>query len=324
MTSHELPFVSFLWKVFGGVSRPGSLNVEVQCPWCKEVKGNAYTKRKLSVKVENHLVNCWVCGYKSRNLLHVLRKFYREHLGEYLQMVPLGDHGTREVSVEEDTTVTTTLPSGWLLLAENTGSTDPQVRRALDYLRSRGQRTLDDLWYWKWGVAPDEVPWRVCLPSFDANGKLNWWSARSVFPNPRIPYWNSGGSRTRIVFNEWRIDWSKPLLVGEGPFDQVACGRDTNSTILLGSKLREQHLLFEKVLEHQTPIILGLDPGAVRETLAVAQAFYRLGVNEVRLLTLPPGVKDLGLLSPAVIKNLRSEPYTPFLSGVKMRLGARD
>jgi len=84
-----------------------------------------------------------------------------------------------------------------------------------------------------------------------------------------------------MVFNELFIDWSSELTLVEGPFDLVKC--NDNATCLLGSFLARDSLLFQKIIEHKTPVLLALDPDAKIKTIKIARSLLEYDVP-VRML----------------------------------------
>lgn len=134
---------------------------------------------------------------------------------------------------------------------------DPDVKAAWRYVYSRGLSDRD-AWYYKFGIS-DEHRWkrRVIMPSFNAEGDLNYFVARAVDKTKKPKYDNPDVDKNPIVFNEINLDWKKRLVLCEGPFDLVKCPE--NSTALLGSDLDERHEVFNKVLLHGTPVALALD-----------------------------------------------------------------
>jgi hypothetical protein len=134
---------------------------------------------------------------------------------------------------------------------------DPDVKAAWRYVYSRGL-TDRDAWYFKFGIS-DEPRWkrRVIMPSFDVEGNLNYFAARAIDKNKKPKYDNPDIDKNPIIFNEINIDWSKLIVLCEGPFDLVKCPE--NSTALLGSDVDERHEIFNKILLHNTPVALALD-----------------------------------------------------------------
>jgi hypothetical protein len=98
----------------------------------------------------------------------------------------------------------------------------------------------------------------VIVPSFDFDGRLNYYVARNVDEFDRRPkYDNPDENKLPIVFNELNIDWSRRLVICEGVFDMMKCGE--NAVPLLGSDLNEESKLFSQIISNNTPIALALD-----------------------------------------------------------------
>lgn len=241
--------VSFIKKVFGACheSHDGR-NVAVQCP---SQKCKTSGKKKLAIELDSDIVNCWVCGLRGR-LVTVLINYKGAYVHEYVTKF---SHRTTihrdEVQAKE-----VELPAGFKLLAP-IARTDRNVSWAVDYLYSRGL-TERDLWYFKFGVSTDRSMFkRVVMPSFDADGKLNYFTGRAVEQSSFMKYLNCDAEKKSIVFNELNVDWKNELTLVEGPFDLTKC--DDNATCLLGSSLNEDFRLFSLIFQHKTPVILALD-----------------------------------------------------------------
>ena len=86
---------------------------------------------------------------------------------------------------------------------------------------------------------------------------MNYITARCIDKKQFPRYVNCDIDRNSVVFQEINIDWSKPLVLCEGPFDMLRCG--DNTTCMLGSELSEESALFDKIVVNETPIVLALD-----------------------------------------------------------------
>lgn len=246
-------------------------------------------KKKLAIRIHDHLTKCWVCGYKAPNLINLLSDFhpylieeYRDRFGIKQPFKKCGVDLSKLFSSEkprESNIPQLQLPQGFILLATNLGRGLKPVENAWSYLRTRGV-TESELWLWKFGVTDYRPPkgeqnyrFRVIVPSFDAEGNLNYYSARSYwkglsgakYANPNVP-------REHLIFNELMIDWTEELTIVEGVFDLIKCGE--NATCLLGSALDPSYLLFQRIVERNTPVLLALDNDAKDKTYKLAKLFF--------------------------------------------------
>lgn len=247
--------ISFFESIFGkGKISANGINFDVRCPICAP---SDVSKKKLSIRTDNSANHCWVCGWKSRTIVPLIRKYGTEgQLSTYKHL--FGESGTQGLTTgeEDKKEEDIKLPEDFQLLALANVS-DPDVKAAWRYILSRGL-TEKDVWYYKFGIS-SEPKWkrRIIMPSFDATGKLNYFVARAIDKGKKPKYDNPHVDHREVVFNEINIDWSKRLSIVEGPFDMTKCPE--NSTALLGSDFSEQHELFNKILVNNTPIFLALD-----------------------------------------------------------------
>ena len=121
------------------------------------------------------------------------------------------------------------------------------------------------------------------MPSFDSNGKLNYYVARSIDPDVKRKYINAKVSKSDVIFNEINIDWSQELTIVEGPFDLTKC--DDNATCLLGSSFSQKSKLLQEIVKNNTPVLLALDSDMKVKTQEYAKLLSSYGM-QVRILDL--------------------------------------
>ena len=232
-------------------------NVDVKCPFCDDSK-----KKRLSIRIVDHVAHCWVCGFGARTLLPLVVKFgtkeqAHDYKTRFMPELP-GGANCKVVTVDEQARKIR-LPSDFKLLALSRDAKDPETRMMIKYCEQRGL-TDREFWHWRLGFSNQgAMRRRVIVPSFDAAGEVNYYAARTIDPPPWFygKYKNADGDKNEIVFNELNIDWTLRLVIVEGPFDLMKCRM--NATCLLGSSLSPKSLLFQKILEHETPVVMMLD-----------------------------------------------------------------
>ncbi len=294
--------IKFYENVFGaGRLSTNGKNFDVRCPICAP---SDPTKKKLSIRTTDDANHCWSCGFKSRTLLPLLRKhgtqeqldFYRKVLGLQTSMVIIEE---KQQKLE--------LPKDFKLLAQANES-DPDVKAMWRYVYSRGLSDRD-VWYHKFGIS-DEYRWkrRIIVPSFDAQGDLNYFVARAIDKDKKPKYDNPDVDKNPIVFNEINIDWGKRLVLVEGAFDMFKC--PTNTIPLLGSDLDERHEIFNKILLHGCSVALALDGDMWdRKTPKIAKKLQEYNVDVVLVDIRPWG--DPGNMSKSEFEQALSEARTP-------------
>lgn len=295
-------FFSFVQKVFGtGKTSASGQDISIVCPFCKAKKNETYSKRKLIIRIDG-LTHCWVCNYKSKNLVHLLKstgnsRFLKEYVENF---VDVGQTYQKELEAnqEEQTQTFIELPESFELLA-TTENTSSHVRSLKKYLKSRLEDFDRDLWYWKFGYTSfeeKEYRNRIVMPSYDSDGNLNYFTSRHIRGfNPKYKNPNCV-KREDIIFNEININWTQELTLVEGPFDLVKC--NDNATCVLGSSLSKEYLLFQKIVEHKTPVLLAFDPDALTKALTLAKLLSEYDV-QTRIFEIPQKLKakDVGELT---------------------------
>jgi len=259
------------------------------CPYCK------HDKQKLSLNVDKNVFKCWVCDTTGRDIRRLVRRF-----GSFKQLQKW-DEITSTVDVsgfdkiffenQEEETIEQIikLPVDFRSLAN--GATPLTALPALKYLTKR-DISKEDILHWKIGYC-DSGPYanRIIVPSFNNDGYVNYFVART-YNNNYKRYKNPPASRD-ICFNELYIDWDADLVITEGVFDAVKAG--PNAVPLLGSTLRENSKLFQKIVKHDTPIYLALDADAEKKEAKIINLFLKYGIELYKIDT--TGYDDIGEMS---------------------------
>jgi predicted RNA-binding Zn-ribbon protein involved in translation (DUF1610 family) len=260
--------IDFIQRTFGQASIISSTDITVPCPKCDENK-----KKKLSISLQSDMFQCWVCGFKGKNLLVILKRYYPAKVNEYSANI-LGKKVTHEEVVEEQKLE---LPIGFSFLGRKRRLEDPDIKAARFYLKGRNIST-SDIWYYKLGTyTSGRFRRRIFMPSFDDKGELNFYAARALDDDSFIKYLNAKIPKKTIIFNHINIDWSKELTLVEGPFDLMRCNE--NATAILGSALPEDGLLFQEIIKHKTPILLALDSDMPHKTHKIAKLLSEYNIN---------------------------------------------
>jgi len=292
-------------KFYDGVFGVGNLdkkekNYYVWCPICRP---SAKEKRKLVIRVEDDACHCWTCGFKARTLVSLLYKFstreklalYKEKINTSANILTLSDlePKNKPLKLPESTQLLNLAPN-W----------HPDTKAAFRYLSSRGI-TPELCWRYQICISNDyHYRRRILIPSFDVNGKLNFYVGRSIDNKTKPKYINPDVDRLSVIFDDINIDWSKQLIICEGVFDMIKCGE--NSVPLLGSELNESSLLFNKIVANHSPVILALDADARKKTLRIYNKLLEYDVN-VKILDVKT---DPGDMSRDGFKELLSSAYT--------------
>ena len=112
------------------------------------------------------------------------------------------------------------------------------------------------------------------MPTYTSEGTLQYFVGRSYI-NSKLKYKNPEQEKSKIIFNEEKIDWGKDIFLVEGVFDMFFL---PNSIPLLGKVVSDE--LWEKLYEKATKnIIICLDGDAWEDAVKV---FEKLNGGKLR------------------------------------------
>lgn len=279
---------AFLNKALGpgGLARDG-INAAFKCPSC----GSDPKKLKLIVRIDNERWHCWVCDIRGGSIRSLLRKFAPQKTAEWCRLY--GEKGRmtfQDEIVEEKQKVEFPEMTSIKMLRD---SKDPDAKAILRYLETRNITDDEAYRFRLCGAVKGKARRRVVFPSFDSEGNPNYWTGRSIDKSSTLRYMNPKVERRDIIFNEIDIDWTQEVTIVEGPFDMLRAG--DNAIPLLGSSMSPDSLLFRRIAENSTPIVLALDEDAKKKSHNIARNLYSFDVR-VRVLE-TGGKKDVGDMS---------------------------
>mgnify|MGYP001217006746 FL=1 len=252
-----------------------------QCPKCE------HHKRKLSVNLEKDAFKCWVCDYRGRKIYHLIRRYgdyaQKKKWNELTNSVDISSFMNlfEEYEVIEKKQIVD-LPAEFKTLATKNRDTSSLAARA--FLKSRGI-TREDIIRWKIGFCTSGAYRnRIIIPSFGLDGRCNYFVGRAYEEDSWKKYYNPPASKN-IIFNDLYIDWGSDLVLVEGIFDAIVAG--PNSIPLLGSTLREESELFQKIIKNDTPVYLALDPDVEKKTIDLIAKLLLYGIEIYKIQVKP-------------------------------------
>lgn len=288
--------LKFLKRVFGNTKlQNNGVELNVRCPKC--TPPNRPNKLKMNIRLDKDLYHCWVCDFKGRNLGRLIKMYDRSAVSEYYDRFSNYKFQKIEKEVEP-----VELPKDYALVM--TSLWDPEALAIKQYCNARG---ISDklLWRYRIGYSSDfKFRRRAIMPSFDREGELNYWTARSIDGENDFKYMNAKASKKEIIFNDIDIDWEADyLFIVEGPLDLVKCSL-LNSTSILGSRLSTDTLLFQELVRNGMDVVLSFDPDAWKKQAQTAELLASYGLN-VSFANATSG--DVGDLSSKEVVKLYSE-----------------
>ena len=266
--------VNLVNSVLGEGKRTARGNQSFPCPFCHHHKPKLEVNFTENKKGYNPW-HCWVCGKKGKTI-KVLFKQIQSTPEKFLELSKLVKTGSDVEEVIISTKVE--LPKEYKSILNDTNIT---AKRAFNYLRSRNV-TKDDIEKYNIGYCDfGKYKNMIIIPSYDKDGILNYFTARSIEKDAFIKYRNPDCSRNIIPF-ELFINWDLPLVLCEGPFDAMTIKR--NAIPLFGKNIQTN--LLKKIAESTVnKIYMALDTDAIKQALKHCEYFINQG-KEVYLVEL--------------------------------------
>jgi DNA primase len=254
-------------SVLGNGRSTNNNNIAYYCPFCH------HYKKKLEVNTISQHWHCWVCNIAGRKIVTLFRKLNVERI-KISKLISILD----EVEYKPKRTTTDTpvlqLPENFRPLWK-LDKTSPEYRNAIYYLKGRGIGIHDILRYRIGYCRKGLYSGKIIIPSYDANGSLNYFVARAYYEEDKFKHKNPPTSKDIIGF-ELHINWNLPIILVEGAFDAITIKR--NVIPLFGKTISDT--LKKRIVEKGVKeIYICLDQDAKKQALEAAAYFMNNGLN---------------------------------------------
>jgi len=253
-------------------------NVAFNCPFCHHSKPKLEIQIHTNEKKENPW-HCWVCGEKGKTLSALFKKI-KAPTHKLQELYSLIKPGTKR----KDEFQALALPKEFIPLSQThtlDKITTIESKHALKFLKTRGLTEADIIKYNIGFCADGNFSKRVIVPSYDANGELNYFVTRTYLPDDPQKYKNPPVGKN-IIGWEYYINWDVPIVLVEGIFDALTIKR--NVIPLFGKTISEE--LMKKIVGSQVKkVYIALDNDALRESLKHCEKLMSFG-KEVYLVEL--------------------------------------
>jgi DNA primase len=280
---NKLVVINVLDSALGvGTSMKGSEQAH-HCPFCH------HHKKKLQINLETQYWHCWVCDSKGRSIQSLLRKLNvdRNEVGKIISIYGEYKPAKNEKEFEK---VKLQLPKEFKSLYTKPKSINPIYNQALAYLKRRGI-TMDEILKYNIGYCEEGLyGGRTIIPSYNEDGELNYFVARSFYEDEKMKYKNPPVSRDVIVFDN-QINWNEPITLVEGVFDSFSVKR--NVIPILGKFIPKT--LKEKIFEKGVKEInILLDSDAVDDSTKHSEFFIKNGIKVKNIIPTDKDAGDMG------------------------------
>jgi DNA primase len=264
--SANLFLLGALENILGKGSKKSGSNYAFYCPFCNHKKKKLEINLETDDKGENRFA-CWVCKTRGQTVNSLLRqlKVPPEQAHPVLAYVKKGERQVYKVEKS------LSLPEEFQPL-HTASKTSVLANKARRYLYKRGLSEIDFCRYNIGFCTTGEYAGRIVIPSYDNNNQLNYFTSRTL-EGAYHKYKNPEASRD-IIFFENMINWDRPIVLVEGPFDALAVRR--NAVPILGQSMSKA-LIRRILLNDLQDIYVALDKDAKKQALSICEEVLSLG-----------------------------------------------
>ena len=269
--------INLLESVLGKGRTTNKGNMAFVCPLCQT------NKRKLEVQLHTNddsenPWHCWVCNAGGKKLITLFKslKVSRDTMSDLYAVLNIQYKykGRNNDENRGESDVAISLPAEYIPLWKPNNSIE--YKNAIHYLRAERNVTLSEIV--KYGIGyceTGEYSKKIIVPSYDVEGKLNYFVGRSYYPVESGKHKNPNVSKNCVGF-ELFINWSLPIVLVEGSFDAISVRR--NAIPLFGKTISED--LRKKIIENKvSKLFICLDKDAQKQALEHAEYFMNNGVE---------------------------------------------
>ncbi len=295
--------VTLVNSVLGTGKKTSRGNLAYTCPYCNHHKPKLeinFTENKEGLNPWH----CWVCDKKGKSIMPLLfqSKASPTKIAEAKSLVK-DTNPNAKYSIKSADTIK--LPAEYICLTQQNNNSIIR-KHAIAYLKKRGITSTDfikyNIGYCEEGIYKN----MIIIPTYDKDGILNYFVARSFEKDSFIKYKNPQVSRD-IIPNEHFINWSLPIILCEGVFDAIAIKR--NAIPLLGKNI-QSNLMKKLITTQVNKIYIALDRDAIKQALRFCELLLAEG-KEVYLVDLQDkDPSEMGFLNfTKLIQNTPSLTY---------------
>lgn len=233
------------------------------CPVCSAESDmpNGDGKGNFEVNLSKGVYHCWSCGGTHEthgSIGKLITKFGRkEHRRKLKQLgIQLDEMKSAKKVIQEVREIV--LPEEYQPF-ETTNPNSLPYKEAWNYLTKQRNLEPQTIYKYKMGFTTSgEYAFRIIVPSYDKEGKVNYFTGRTWLPRKKPKYKNPDLPREQVIFNEGLINWDSTVYVVEGPFDHIVV---YNSIPMLGKDLH--HKLYDLLMKNANSwVVILLDDDA--------------------------------------------------------------
>jgi DNA primase len=277
--NNNMVLLGLFESVIGKGKRTAGTNYAFTCPFCNHHKPKLEIDINTNSKGDNAW-HCWICNTKGKTAYSLLKRMNVskdkiDELKSYIKYIP----NERHEEIKEQHIVE--LPKEFKTLNNPKGNSI-SLKHATNYYRSR-RITSNDIIKYNIGYCDSgKYANSLIIPSYDKNGKINYFISRSYNPNSCMQYNAPKCNKNELIGLEYFINWDIPVIICEGVFDAIAIKRNA---IPLFGKTISTSLMMKLVENNVKTIYIALDNDALKNALKYSEQLINMG-KEVYLIEL--------------------------------------
>lgn len=256
-----------------------SEQIQVNCPKCQEREGLSEPdgKYNLEINTAKKVFRCWKCDFpKFSGSLKRLIKLYGTNVDLQLYEDYGGnDYFSYEVDNSQENEFVT-LPKEFISF-KNMNEYDSLHVEPYKYMVINRQINKEILYKYNVGFCVEgHYEGRIIIPSYNVNGQINYFVARSYRTGLKPPYLNPKVDKDKIIFNEGLINYDSHLFIVEGVFEMFSF--PVNTIPMLGKTISKA--MFMALSEKKPTLTIIFDPDAITNAIESLQKLQAIYVNQ--------------------------------------------
>jgi len=251
--------------------RKGGVQAVYQCSFCH------HYKKKLEINLSTQEYHCWVCNTAGKSIRSLFKRLQVEqsYYQELYKILPPDKSYRKPQNETESVEEFHTLPQEFIPLSISTKSSF-EYGNALYYLKSRGITKCDIVRYNIGYCERGAYQRRIIIPSYDKNGKLNFFTSRIYYETEGISKYKNPPWNRDIIGFELFINWKLPITLVESVFNAITIKR--NAIPLFGKILSPT--LKERLIENGVSRVnVCLDKDAKKDSLLICEKLLSMEID---------------------------------------------
>jgi hypothetical protein len=246
-------------------------------------------KFNLEINTAKRMFRCWKCDEpKFSGSLKRLIRMYGTYADVEMYKSYAGAFDDYDYEIDEEREYAPVMLPEEMILFSQMDVTNPEHFEAYNYLVNERKISREIILRFRLGFCTTgKYAKRIIIPSYDANGEVNYFVGRTYDPlEKKKKYDNPRSDKDKIIFNEGFVNWDSTVYLVEGAFEVLSF--PVNIIPMLGKTLSTT--LFMKLKDLKPDVVVLLDPDAYKSSIELYYKLYTIYVGceeRVKIVKLP-------------------------------------